>query len=115
MQLPTPKHETIVQVLARLESDLGPGTFVLADHWDNDSMAVGIARPSDQQFLVYISTLGCATDDYYVELELPPKPNADFPYTPAGSFDAVDYATLLGIVERHLHRTTNVDARPNSA
>ena len=56
-----------------------------------------------------------ATDDYYVELELPPKPNADFPYTPAGSFDAVDYATLLGIVERHLHRTTNVDARPNSA
>ena len=67
-------------------------------------MAVGIARPSDPRYLVYITTLGCATDHYHVELELPPSPNDDFPYTPAGSFDSVDYAALLKIVTEHLDR-----------
>ena len=99
---PSRKDETITQVLARLESDLGPTTFVLADHWADDLMAVGIGSPSDPRYLVYISTLGCATGHYHVELELPPQANDDFPYTPAGSFDAVDYATLLATVKKHL-------------
>jgi hypothetical protein len=102
MEIPTPKDETITQVLVRLEANLGAGAFVLADHWADDLMAVGIARPSDPRYLVYITTLGCATDHYHVELELPPSPNDDFPYTPAGSFDSLDYAELLKVVKKHL-------------
>lgn len=105
--MPTPKDDTIKNVLARLESDLGPGAFAVVDHWPDDLMAVGIARPSDPGYLVYISTLGCAADCYYVELELPPKPNDDLPYTPAGEFASVDYAALLEIVKRHFE--TEVD------
>ncbi len=96
------KDETITNVLARLESDLGPGAFAVVDHWPADLMAVGIARRSDPGYLVYVSTLGCEPDCYHVELELPPKPNDDFPYTPAGEFASVDYAALLEIVKRHL-------------
>ena len=77
---------------------------MLADHWADDTTAVGIACPSDPRYLVYISGRGPATDHYYVELELPPQPDDDFPYTPAGSFDSVDYATLRDIVEKHLER-----------
>ena len=102
MTIPTHKDGTITNVLARLESDLGPGAFVLADHWPDDLMAVGIARRSDPGYLVYISTLGCAAGRYHVELELPPKPNDDFPYTPAGEFASVDYAALLETVRTHL-------------
>ncbi len=104
MEIPTPKDETISQVLARLESDLGPAAFVLADHWPDDLVAVGIACPSDPRCLIHIGTIRCASGRYHVELELPPQPNEDFPYTPAGSFDSVDYATLLKIVTEHLER-----------
>ena len=102
MTIPTHKDGTITNVLARLESDLGPGAFVLTDHWPDDLMAVGIAYPSDPGHLVYISTLGCEPDCYHVELELPPKPNDDFPYTSAGEFAPLDYAALLEIVRTHL-------------
>jgi len=88
---------------------------VLADHWIDDLMTVGIARPSDPRYLVCIGTIGCASGCYHVELELPPLENDDFPYTPAGSFDSVDYAALLKIVTEHLERrrqSARIDPSP---
>jgi hypothetical protein len=86
-------HAPSSHARARRGPRLGPA-FVLADHWIDDIMAVGIGCPSDPRYLVYIGTIGCASGHYHVELELPPLENADFPYTTAGSFDSVDYAAL---------------------
>ena len=77
---------------------------MLANHWPDDLVAVRIACPPDPRYLVCIGTIGCASGRYHVELESPPLDNDDFPYTPAGSFDSVDYAALLKIVTEYLGR-----------
>ncbi len=77
---------------------------MLADHSPDDLVAVGIACPPDPRYLIYIGTIGCASGRYHVELESLPLDNDDFPYTPPGSFDSVDYAALPKIVTEHLGR-----------
>ena len=52
------KDPVIVAALARLSSCLGPDAFVLADHWDSDPCAVGVASPRDGGVLVYITCHG---------------------------------------------------------
>jgi hypothetical protein len=102
MQTPGEKDLTIRQVLTRLEADLGPRVFVLADHWEQDLMAVGIACPLETGRLVYISTYRSPPGRYDVELELPPEPGSDSLYSNAGRFDSVEYETLREIITTHL-------------
>jgi hypothetical protein len=102
MQLPEDKDPTIRYVLARLEADLGPGAFVIQDHWEQDLMAVGIACPHELGRLAFISTFGCAPERYDIELELPPQPGSDFPYSDGGRFWGVEYDALREITTRHL-------------
>jgi len=46
----------------------GPAAFVLADHWDSDPCAVGVASPRDGGVLVYITCHGERPDRFPTRL-----------------------------------------------
>jgi hypothetical protein len=98
------KDPAILSVLDRLWSRLGPDAFVLADHWESDLCAVGIASPRDPGVLVYISCYGELPGCFGYELELPPPPGDDFPYQVAGTGSGLSFEELAGVVAEHLKR-----------
>lgn len=99
------KDESIIRLLGRLRNRLGADAFDVIDHWEADLCAVGIARPDDHSVLVYICTFGRADEDYFVSLELPPRPNdeqwANHPYTPVGEQSVQGFDELVRIIQRH--------------
>ena len=102
------KDPVIIKVLEQLRSRLGPAAFVLADHWESDLCAVGIASPHNREVLVYLSCYGEPSDCFGYELELP-RPQIDFvsnpdvvPYLVAGRGTGVRFEELVGIVAAHL-------------
>jgi hypothetical protein len=94
------KHGAVLQLLANLEQRLGCGAFQVADHWESDLDAVGIADPRNRERLAYIAVYG--PDDFYVELELPPPPDSEFPYSLAGEFRCTTFDEVAQIVAKHL-------------
>ncbi len=96
------KDPAILAVLDRLWSRLGPDAFVLADHWESDLCAVGIASPRNRGVLAYLSTYAELPERFYVELELPPLLGDDFPYQVASRFDGLDFECLVSVVGKHL-------------
>lgn len=100
------KDATILEVLARLEEELGQGGFQVVDHWDADSRAVGVASPDDPGRLVYVSASGGSPDRSFYECETPRAGASgdDFPYDVAESADDVDIERLVAAVKHHLGR-----------
>lgn len=97
------KDPSILEVLDRLRSRLGEEAFVIADRWEADLFAVGIAAPHDLGVLVYISTYGYLPERFGYELELPPEPGDDFPYRVAGRGAKVSFEELACVVANHLN------------
>ncbi len=94
------KDEDIRQVITSLQDELGLDAFDIVDHWETDSLAIGIARPDNHKTLIYIAT--CESDNrYFVSLENPPV-DEDFPYQQGEIFDGIDFITLMNVVKKHL-------------
>ena len=49
------KSPGVAALLGRLRGDLGQDYFVEVPHWDVDQTAIGLGRPDDPRFLVYLS------------------------------------------------------------
>lgn len=96
------KDAGIIALLTRLSERLGPDAFVIVDHWEGDPNAVGIASPRNRHVLAYLSNFGSEADSYFVELELPPEPDRDFPYTIAESRSDAEFEIVVEMVRRHL-------------
>ena len=94
------KDEEIQQVITNLQNEFGLGAFDIVDHWEADSLAIGIARPDNHGILVYIATYE-SDDPYFVSLETPPV-NEDFPYQQREVFDGIDFIALGNVVKKHL-------------
>lgn len=99
MQIPTPKSQAIVDVIAKLRESLGKDSFDIADEWEDDPDAIGIVTPTDPGKLVYIAVYG---DKFYVELELPPTSGSELPYELAESYDDIDFEQLVAVLVSHL-------------
>jgi hypothetical protein len=97
------KTPAILSVLDRLRSRLGPDAFILADHWENDLCAIGIASPRDPRVLVYISTYTELPDRFGYELEMP-QLGSDAPYQATGRGTNVSFEELVGVIIEHLKR-----------
>lgn len=95
------KHKSIIQLIGRLKMRMGEEAFDVVDHWDGDLMAIGIARPDNHDVLVYVCTFRKPPDEYFVSLELPPDPNDDYPYTPAGDYEVKSFDELVELIRRH--------------
>lgn len=94
------KHNAIFEMLASLEHRLGRGTFQIVDHWEGDLNAVGVAHPRNRELLAYIAANG--PEDFYVELEVPPPPGSELPYSVAGRFRSLTFNKLAEVVAKHL-------------
>ena len=103
------KDPTILTVLDRLAERLGADAFVLADHWDLDLCAVGIASPHNRGVLVYISCYGEKIGHFGYELELPALPDDDLPYRVVGTGSGVSFEELADVVAHHLNRAERGD------
>jgi hypothetical protein len=96
----TAKDPTLVAVLRQLRKDLGPNAFVVEDHWEADLNAVGIARPSDRRFLIYIATWP-EVSGLSFQCEFPAS-DGDMPYESADMIDGATYEQLLSAARLHL-------------
>lgn len=96
-----PKDESIRRVLDRLRRDLGDHAFDVVDHWEADLCAVGVARPSDQRFVVYISTFPPERGLFSYECERP-STDGDLPYDSDGMVNEASYEEVAAAVSRHL-------------
>ena len=76
----------------------GQNNFKIKDHWDEDLHAIGLTD-NEEKYLVYISTYG--DEGYFVSLENLQAMD-DFPYEPAGDFDALDIEGVDKIFAQHL-------------
>ena len=95
------KDPSITAIVDRLRSDLGPEAFDMLDHWDDDLCAVGIARPSDHRYLVYICTFPPEAGTISYECEKPPT-DPERLYSSDGMVESASYADLLAAVRQHL-------------
>ena len=98
-QIPTSKSQAIIDVIAKLRERLGKDSFDIADKWEDDRDAIGIAKPADHSKLTYIAAYG---DKFFVELELPPTPGSELPYELAGRYDDIDFEQLVAVLTSHL-------------
>lgn len=94
------KSEALLAVLRRLRSDLGEHAFAIEDHWEGDLHAVGVARPNDRRYLVYITTW---PDDSSLSFQCEsPGLTSDAPYEPSAMVGGSTYQQLLTAVRAHL-------------
>lgn len=98
------KDPAILAVLVRLRSALGPDAFVLADHWEPDRCAIGIASLRDPGVLVYISFFRELHGRFGYELELPPPHGSDELYEVVGRGEGVTFEELVSVAKAHLSR-----------
>jgi len=100
----TSKSLRLLAIVDRLRHDLGHDYFIEVPHWDSDRAAIGLGRPDDLRFLVYLAVQpdGC---EIYVECEVPATDdNLGVPYKVALSGDYAEYGQVLDIVRSHLAR-----------
>ncbi|MGH3166547.1 MAG: hypothetical protein ACRDN0_11735, partial [Trebonia sp.] len=51
------KGPDLTELVERLRRDLPPGAFDIVDHWKEDLVATGLARPDYHRVLVYIAVI----------------------------------------------------------
>lgn len=100
------KNPAIVSALDYLRHQLGNGYFQLADHWEGDLMAVGIAHPTDPTCLVYIACGDGASPSYTAILERRPSADIGPPYEECCRFADLGLADLASVVAAHLQSQT---------
>ena len=99
-----PKSPALLALVNHLRDDLGQGYFIEVPHWDGDRTAVGLGRPDDPRFLVYLS-VPPDSQEIYLESEIPAADDsAGVPYDVVGSGSYSDYHQILGIIRKHLSR-----------
>jgi hypothetical protein len=94
------KDPSVNDIVQRLRSDLAQA-FDVVDHWPDDPHAVGVARPSDNRFLVYFCTFPPQTETIAYERE-GPSSDEDLPYSTDGMVESATYADLLAACRQHL-------------
>lgn len=96
------KWPALLALISRLHGDLGHDYFVEVPDWDADLTAIGLGRPDDPSFLVYLSVWPDG-GEVYVECE---APALDDPlgYDAVYSARNAGYEQILGIVRSHLAR-----------
>lgn len=96
------KDATIVELAARLLADLGEIPVELADHWEADRFAFGVARVGQPDQLAYISTWEQPAGTCFLELESSAAPDDPAVYRVVGKAETVSYDELVDRVKRHL-------------
>ena len=95
------KDDSLRILVGELIRRLPPKTFVVVDHWDSDPFAIGLARPSQPDHLVYITSDRDVHGRYFISRELPP--NSDLaPFQDAGADQFEDIDAMAEAIAAHL-------------
>ncbi|WP_343716734.1 hypothetical protein [Inquilinus sp.] len=97
------KEAAILTALDYLRRRLGEASSVLADHWEADRTAVGVAHASQPDRLVYISFGNEGRPGYSVILERRSASGIEPAFEHCGSFNGLSLAALARTVSEHLH------------
>lgn len=97
------KDKTIRDFLTKLSNLIGNKAFDIVDHWNGDKFAIGIAKPSNHDVLVYIQTFGNQKGKYDVHLEIPSENKNKIPYIDAGRHSNVTFAQIVKIICNHFN------------
>ena len=95
------KDRSLLEVLEHLRRDLGNTGFDLVDHWDADSFAIGIGRPTDHRYLVYVSTCSGEQGKLAYECERPSE-DPEMPYSSDGMVESAAYSEVVDVIRKHL-------------
>jgi hypothetical protein len=101
--LPVEKDESILELLARLEDELGAQAFAVADAHESDRCALEIASAADRNRRVYVLTWRQPPEHFYYEcavadpLALPGEATTGV----VAKGDRASFATLLDAILRH--------------
>jgi hypothetical protein len=87
--------------LDQISQRLPPGSFVVVDHWEADPFAIGLARPSEHDYLVYITSDRDVHGRWFLSRELPRKHDVEL-YHEAGSDQFADIDALSNAIAEHL-------------
>ena len=97
----TPKHASIVQVVAALAKDLGDRAVRLKDHWEADLHAIGLSATHDPMQLAYISTWQLPEGHYFLQLQsASPEPGIQTPQV-VGTWSSLPYDELCRQIGSH--------------
>jgi len=95
------KDESLRKLVAELLQRLPPRSFVVVDHWEADPLAIGLARPSEPDRLVYITSDRDVRGRYFMSRELPS--NSDLvPFRDGGADQFRDIDALARAIAVHL-------------
>jgi hypothetical protein len=93
------KDKSILELIDRL--DLEGKQWILADQWDADLFAIGIAAANQPRQLVYISTFNKSAGIYHIECESP-SGESDTEYVTTRRHENASFSDLLQALESHL-------------
>jgi hypothetical protein len=96
------KSASIQKALEQLTLRLGADAFQVADHWEADLGAVGVAGVSDVQRLVYFCQRQDDPTRYDAFLEVAPAVGSELPYAEAGEFENLTVDDLVRVIADHL-------------
>ena len=88
------------QLTKHLLNKYGAASIVVADYWDADNSAIGLADAT-KQYTAYISDNGRADNRFFVSLEHPPT-GSESPYSPGRDFDNLSATEVERVVVKHL-------------
>lgn len=95
------KDESILRLIEKLKCAMGEDAFSVVDHWDADLLAIGIAKPENNDLLVYVSTYRQPFGSYFVSLQFPARPFSELPYSQGDEFQVRGFHELVEVIQRH--------------
>ena len=95
------KDASLRALLGELIDRLPPKSFIVVDHWEADPRAIGLARPSDPDHLVYITSDRDVHGRYFMSRKL--ASDSDLvPFRDAGADQYDDIDALAAAIAAHL-------------
>lgn len=94
------KDKSILHLVDRL--GLNDKKWILADHWEADLFAIGIASEENPRRLAYVTTHNKEPGAYDCECGILSE-EEEFPYVTSGRYENIGFDELLYALERHLN------------
>jgi hypothetical protein len=105
---PLVKNRSFIELLERLERELGPDGYQIRDHWEGDLIATGVASPEDPEKLVYVCEhVPGERWDYECELAYLDAEEDEYPPT-VEEHENVGFEELLAAIRRHFARARSM-------
>jgi hypothetical protein len=95
------KDRSLRELVSNLAERLPPKSFIVVDRWEADPFAIGLARPSDPDHLVFITSDRDVNGRFFMLRQLPSDSDR-VPHRAAGADQFQDIEALADAIADHL-------------